>query len=129
DAKIPDVTCRQVEVGSGLFSEKRTFLVLQHNKLRDYKMFIGARDYGAHLDASWYMTCEPSLLKRTLSKYTQGNPHALSQNIDFFSQQDLSAMKTVAEHCFKKALDELCRELEQDPSCLNVQAKGFLSAG
>ena len=74
DAQMPDVWCELSEVSTGMFGEKRDFLVVGHTKLRDYKMFVGARSYGIHLDVSWYMTVEPGLLKRTLSKYTQGNP-------------------------------------------------------
>jgi hypothetical protein len=128
EANMPDVTCDQLEVGSGMFSEKRQFLIVRHNKLRDYRMFINARDFGIHLDVSWYVTIEPSLLKRTVSKYTSGDPNALSQNIDIFSQQDLSAYVTVVKYCVDRALDMLLEELKQDPSGLHrAQSKGFLS--
>ena len=128
EADMPEVTCIQAEVGSGMFSEKRNFLVVRHNKLRDYRLYINARNFGINLDVSWYLTIEPRFLKRTMSKYSSGNPHALSQNIDVFSHQDLGAYVTVVEHVVKRVLDMLLEELKQDPSGLhNAQSKGFLN--
>jgi hypothetical protein len=128
DAQMPDVWCELSEVSTGMFGEKRDFLVVGHTKLRDYKMFVGARSYGIHLDVSWYMTVEPGLLKRTLSKYTQGNPQALSQNVDIFSQQDVSAFTFITERAVKRALDMLYEELQLDPSPLNRGGGGFLNS-
>jgi hypothetical protein len=128
ESNMPGVTCEQVEVSSGMFGEKRQFLIVTHNSLRDYRMFINIRDFGAHLDASWYVTIEPRFLKRTVSKYTAGDPNALSQNIDVFSQQDLSAYVSITSHCVEQALDMLLEDLKQDPSRLHgTQSKGFLS--
>ena len=66
-------------------------------------------------------------MKRALSKYTTGNPQALSMQVDFFSQQDfLSAYTSYAHHCVTDAVRELMKELEQDPTGLNTKSKGFL---
>ena len=126
EAKMPGVFAQEREVSSGLFGEKRPFLVLGHNAFRDYHMYIGARDFGAHLDVSWYLTIEPGPLKRTLSKYTMGNPQALSMQMNFFVQQDLSAFIGVAHHCVTETVQQLMRELDQDPAGLNTRTKGFL---
>jgi hypothetical protein len=75
-SNMPGVTCDQIEATAGMFGEKRQFLVVTHNALRDYRMFINIRSFGVHLDASWYLTCEPRFLKRTVSKYT-GVSHLL----------------------------------------------------
>src|SRR6266705_4231765 len=91
EAHMPGVTTGQQEVSSGLFGAKRKFLVVNHTSLRDYRMYIGARDFGTNLDVPWYVTIQPSALKRAVSKYTTGHPQALSMQVDFFSQQDLSA--------------------------------------
>jgi hypothetical protein len=61
-------------------------------------------------------------------KYTAGDPNALSQNIDIFIQQDLSACVGIVNQCVKRALHMLLEQLEQDPSGLNnTQSKGFLN--
>jgi len=111
----------------GIFGEKRNFLVVGHSKLREYNLFINARDYGTNLDVSWYLTLRPTGLKRTISKYTTGNPQALSMHMNVFSQQDLSAFVSVVHNCVKDAVQALYEELELDPAGLNTQSKGFLN--
>lgn len=126
DSHMPHVGCRQDEVSTGLFSAKRTFLLVGHYELKEYCMYIGARDFGAHLDVGWFLTLAPRGLKRTLSKYIVGNPMALSSQINLFSQQDLRAFTTIAHHCVKRTVDMLCEELDQRPEGLNTASKGFL---
>ena len=127
EANMPGVFLQQRDVSSGLFGAKRNFLVVGHNNLRDYHMYIGARDFGTNLDVSWYLTIEPGPLKRAVSKYTMGNPQALSMQIDFFSQQDLSAFISGAHYCVKETVRELMEELKQDPTHMDTKSKGFLS--
>src|SRR5262249_35672496 len=51
EVNFPGVVCHQAEVSAGGFmAEKRDFLVVSHNALRDYRMYIGARDIGTHLE-------------------------------------------------------------------------------
>jgi len=126
DAHMPGVTTGQQDVSTGLFGSKRKFLVVNHTSLRDYRLYIGARDFGTNLDVSWYLTIQPSALKRAVSKYATGNPQALSMQVDFFSQQDLSAYTSYAHHCVKETVKLLMKELEQDPTGLNTKSKGFL---
>ena len=126
EAHMPGVKTGQQDVSSGLFGAKRRFLVVDHNNLRDYRLYIGARDYGTSLDVSWYLTIQPSALKRAVSKYATGNPQALSMQVDFFSQQDLSAYTSYAHHCVTESVRLLMKELEQDPTGLNTKSKGFL---
>jgi hypothetical protein len=127
DSKMPGVHFEWREVSSGLFGAKRDFIVLTHSSLRDYVMYIAARNFGSNLDISWYLTIQPRFLKRTISKYTTGNPQALSWQIDFFTRQDLDAIVTGAHACVKETYKELMEELKQDPTGLNTRSKGFLS--
>jgi hypothetical protein len=126
EANMPGVIAQQRDVSSGIFGTKRNFLVVGHNNLRDYHLYIGARDFGTNLDVSWYLTVEPHFLKRSISKYTMGNPQALSMQIDFFSQQDLSAYTSYVHYCVTETTKELLDELGQDPTGLNTKSKGFL---
>ena len=126
EANMPGIMAQQQAVSTGMFSTKRDFLVVGHSSLKDYKMYIGARDYGIHLDVAWYLTAEPRFFKRAVSKYTLGNPHALSQQIDFFSQQDLRAFVGVAHHYVTETVETVLDELGQDPTGLNTRSKGFL---
>jgi hypothetical protein len=90
-------------------------------------MFIGARDIGIHLEASWFVTVNPGFLKRAVSKrLAMGNPLALSQNINVFAQQDLRAFVSIAKGCVEQTVKLLLEQLEQDTSGLNTKSKGFL---
>jgi len=126
DANMPNVRTRIDTVSTGIFSQKRDFLLVSNDNLREYILFITARDYGTMLDTAWYVTLNPRGLKRTLSKAMTGNPNAFSQQVDMFMQQDIHAFVTVATGLFKRALDELMEELKLDPSILNKKSRGYL---
>lgn len=126
DAQMPGVTTGQQDINSGLFGQGRRFLCVNYNRLRDYRLYIGARDFGTNLDVSWYLTIQPGGLKRMMSKYMTGNPQALSMQVDFFSQQDLSACVGFAHYCVTTTVKQLMDQLKQDPTGLNTKSKGFL---
>jgi hypothetical protein len=127
DANIPNVSLRREAVSSGLFGEKRDFLIVTHRALREYEMFISAREYGRHLAVSWYLTVNPSFLKRSISKRITGNPNALSQEIPVFAQQDLNAYVGIAGDCAEKACETLMDELKLDTSTIDRKSKGVLN--
>lgn len=127
DANMPGVKTRMDTVSTGLFSQKRDFLLVGNDTSREYVLFINARDYGRSLDASWFVTVHPRGLKRTLSKAMTGNPNVFSQQVDMFTQQDIRAYISVATGLFKKALDDLFEELKLDPSILNTKSRGYLN--
>src|SRR5215211_5229026 len=123
----PGVSIRREAVSSGLFGESRQFLIVTHQKLKEYAMFINARNFGRDLDVSWFMTVNPGFLKRAISKrLTMGDPNALSTNIDVFAQQDLSAYEQAAHHCLQDILKTLMEsELNQDYATIDRKSKGF----
>jgi hypothetical protein len=125
NSNMPGVWCGQSEVSlSGVFSPKRPFLLLYHSGLKAYRMYIGARDFGAHLDVSWFVTFYASPLKNLLGRYA--SPMGLSMEINTFDQQDLGAIITIAHHCVMRVVTLLNEELNQSPT-MNTQSKGFLS--
>jgi hypothetical protein len=128
DARIPGVYTEQKDVSSVFLGDKRKFLVVRHAKYNEYHMFMGARSFGEHLDCGWFLVCEPGLFKRTVSRHATGNPTAFSQKLDFFSIQDIKALKAVSHDAFKRSLEMLHEELKLDPSGLNADTKGFLNA-
>jgi hypothetical protein len=128
DARIPGVYTEQKDVSSVFLGDKRKFLVVRHAKYKEYHMFMGARSFGEHLDCGWFLVCEPGLFKRTVSRHATGNPTAFSQKLDFFSIQDIKALKAVSHDAFKRCLQMLHEELQLDPSGLNADTKGFLNA-
>ena len=132
EAKAPAVKSEIVKVTpswlKGLFGVERTYFMVRNEGLKDYRMYIGARDYGNNLDVQWYLTCEPGFFKKTLSTFlTKGaSDKALSFILDLFQQQDLSAYATVIHHCLLKALEKLMLGLGQDVSKIDRKSKGFL---
>lgn len=109
-------------------SGDRDYLLVTNEGLKDYRMYIGARDYGVYLDVQWYLSCEPGFFSRTLSKaVSQGaSDNAVSFALDLFEQQDLAAYTTVVHRCLLKAVDKLMGTLGQDSSTIDRKSKGFL---
>ena len=98
--------------------------MVSYSTLREYRMFIGARDIGTHLEVSWFLTLNPGFLKRTISKNVAfGNPLALSQNISVFAQQDLAAFVSIASDCVYETVKLLMEELQQDTTGDRAYAK------
>jgi hypothetical protein len=126
DANMPNVSTTIHEVSTAFFGQKRDFLIVTNDSIRDYKLFINARDYGTLLDVSWFLTLEPRAIKRALSKAMTGNPHAFSQQVDIFVQQDIRAFVGTAVGIFRHVLDELFEELKLDSSILNKKSRGYL---
>jgi hypothetical protein len=108
----------------GLFGRKRDFLLVTNEALDDYKMYIGARDYGTNLDVQWFLTCEPGFLKKISAQIDAAA--GLISYLDIFAQQDLRAYATVVHHCLLQAVDSLLDNLGQDKSAINRKSKGFL---
>jgi hypothetical protein len=127
-SKLPaGVTWKRDDVSAGFASTPRQFLIVNFIMLREYTMFLCARDFGNHLDCGWFLLCQPGILKRAFSKSATGNPTALSMGLDVFSQQDLSAWTGVVHHAFMSAIQDLMEDLKQDTSRMNTTSKGFLS--
>lgn len=130
--QAPGINIETVRVGmgvlSGFFGRDREYIMVTNEALKEYKMYIGAREYGNNLDVSWYLTCEPGLFKSTLSKLlTQGaSDKALSFMLNVFGQQDLVAYTTVVHHCLLKSVENIMHGLNQDPSKIERKSRGFL---
>jgi hypothetical protein len=126
-ANTPQVTWSRGDVNTGLMTKGREFFIIKNAGLREYTMYVYARDVGAHLDCGWFLTVEPGFLKKTFSKHMTGNPIALSQSLGVFSQQDLSAWTHIVHRTFLRLVKDLMGDMDQDISGMNTTSKGFLS--
>jgi hypothetical protein len=113
-----------------ILGEKREFLAIEplgSIKLKPYKIFLNARDYGKNLHVSWYLTYRVGFIKALLSLIPGLSwiPKVLS-DLDLFEQQDLIAYVTNAHHCTLKAVEKLMLNLKQDPSKIDRRTRGFL---
>jgi hypothetical protein len=127
EANMPHIKIHRDDCNTGMFSAKRNMYILVHDILREYRMFLGARDYGANLDVGWFLTLNPGGLKSAMSKRIAGNPLAFSMRVDIFTQQDLRAWTTIGHHCVKRAIDAVYQELQKTPVGLDTSSKGFLN--
>jgi hypothetical protein len=131
-SELPGVAWKKVEVQpgmlKGLFGKRRDYLMITSEALKDYRMYFGARDYGKHLDISWFLTVEPGFFKSAFSAMlAHGNINALSFSLDIFDNQDLRAYVTCVHRCcVRQAVEQIGQELQQDTSKFNWQSKGFL---
>lgn len=134
DSQAPSLTMERKSISPGivrgLLGTEREFLVVTdeaRTKLKPYKVFLNARDYGNNLDVSWYMTYRPSLWQSIASLIPFVNVVSESINdLDIFDQQDLRAYVTVAHQSLLKAVDKVMLALHQDPSKIDRKSKGFL---
>jgi hypothetical protein len=129
---LPGVVWEKVDAQpsmlKGWFGNKRAYLMVTNDGLKDYRMYLGARDYGKHLDVSWFLTVEPGFFKSAFSAMlAHGNYQALSFNLDVFKSQDLRAYVTsVHRLCVRRAVEQIAKELGQDTSGFDWKSKGFL---
>jgi len=130
-SRFPDGTSwklEEVKSGGGMFGggTKRELLFIRQKALSDYKMYVGVRDYGAHLDICRFLTCEPGRVKKFIAEKLAGYSEALSQPSDILNEQDLRAWVTVVHHCVVGATGALMKRLDQDPTTINRTSKGAL---
>ena len=130
ESKAPGINIDSVRVRTswlkGLFGNERRYIMVTSESLNDYRMYIGARDYGNNLDVCWYLTCEPGFFKKTLSGLLTGSDKALSSILDLFQQQDLDSYATIVHHCLLKATEKTMLDMGQDFSKVDRKSRGFL---
>ena len=117
----------EVESG-GMFSKaRREFLIVRVDQFSDYRIYVGVRAYGTHLDCCRFVTVEPGFLKRQLSEaITGGEDRLLSTPKNLLVEQDLTAWVTVVHHCVLDAVKALMSKSGQDPAGIRRETKGFL---
>jgi hypothetical protein len=109
----------------GKFIERDYLRVLNEQKpLKDFRIYVGARDYGKDLNVCWYLTCEPGLFSQLLGFTSKG--YGFEWKLKMFAQEDLTAYVTSVHHSILKAVETLMRKLGQDFSKIDRKSKGFL---
>jgi hypothetical protein len=123
DARIPNVKIRQEEVRMGTFAGvRRNFILLApEGSIREFAMWISARDYGTNLEGGWWFTYHAMGFK--IRRY---KPQEAVERLNMFSQQDLTSFLQVAHHCLTDSLDMLYNQLGQEPPSRDRKSRGFL---
>ena len=113
----------------GFFGKRRDYLMVTHEGLKDYRMYVGAREYGKHLDISWFLTVEPGFFKSfyvAMAKDMPGVPMLFQ--LDLFDQQDLRAYVTAVHRlAVKRAVESIAEQLGQDTSKFDSEEQGVLA--
>jgi hypothetical protein len=122
NANIPYVSWQMEKVGD------RDFLVVSHKYLRDYPMYIAARDYGSFLEVNWTLALEPRFFNRTFGKVVPGVQALTNSGLDFYEQQELGAYTTVVHEGVKDAVKTIMDGLNQSFSTVNTRSKSGLAS-
>ena len=120
----------RIERGGGFFTKfvERDYLMVTHDHLRDFRMYIGARDFGSAFYVSWYLTCEPNFFKKTISGLLTKDPQFFSFfMLDIFKQEDLTAYVTAIHHALIDATKEVSESVGFDFTKVDQKSKGFLN--
>ena len=129
---LPGIEWKTIDAQPGMvkgwFGKKREYLMVTSEALKDYRMYLGARDYGKHLDISWFLTVEPGFFKSAFSAMVaHGNINAISFSLDVFDSQDLRAYVTSVHHCCViRAVQDVAKQIGQDTSKFDWKSKGTL---
>ena len=126
ESNIPEISIETVMLTDQYKIREEKYLMISNKKLKDFRMYIGARDYGADLNVSWYLTCEPGFFKSLFSEILKESPYALSFMLNIFEQEELIAYVTKVHHCLLKAVENLMINLGQDFSKVERKSRGFL---
>ena len=131
-SEVPEITAEEVMVRpswlAGLFGRKRPYLMVRNRNLKDYRIYIGAGDFGDTLNVSFYFTCEPSFLKRIIFGLGKGMEahEEIYLGLDLFQQQNLLDYASHVHQCLLKAVEMVIEDLGQDSSGIDKKFKGFL---
>ena len=129
---LPGIEWKTIDAQPGMlkgwFGKRREYLMVTSEALKDYRMYVGAREYGKHLDLSWFLTVEPGFFKSAFSAMVaHGNINAISFSLDVFDSQDLRAYVTAVHHCcVSRAVQDVAKQIGQDPSKFDWKSKGTL---
>lgn len=126
ESKVPEISIEPVIVTDQYKIRQEEYLMVSNKKLKDFRMYVGARDYGLDLNVSWYLTCEPGFFKSLLSEIIEKSPYALSFTLNIFEQEELTAYVTKVHRCLLKAVESLMMNLGQDFSKVERKSRGFL---
>ena len=118
----------EVKAGGWLDKVKRDFLIVKIDQFRDYRTYVGVRDYGSHLHLCRFLTVEPGAFKKMIasSLSSSNDPYALSAPKNILVEQDLSAWATVVHHAVLDATSALMTKQGQDPSKIRRESRGIL---
>lgn len=116
----------EVKSGGIFGGTQREFLVVRLKEFKDYRIYIAAREYGAHLDVCRFVAVQPGVLKRMMSETMNQASTALSGPSNILVAQDLRAWVTVVHHAVLDAVGALLERLGEK-NHLRRESQGALA--
>lgn len=112
---------------SGFFSKtRREFVIVELDQFRDYRHYIGVRDFGVHLDCCRFLTVEPGAFKRMAAQRITGSAEGLSAPKNILVHQDLRAWSSVVHQAVIDSVEDVMTTLGKDPRLVHRGSKGAL---
>ena len=141
------VSEQTITSGSMIGRSKRDYLMVKNSRINGWVMYIGAHDYGKQLFVSWYLIEEPTGLMLFVKIMTAHWAAALiffpvwllgviierlrgkasPAQTDIFDIEEQIAYVTVVRDSVLESAEEICEELDQDFSKVEVKSRGFLN--
>jgi len=122
---------RNIRAGTIITGRVYDFLYVRNSRLKDWRLYLTAYDYGTSLHVAWFLTIERGLLKRLFSTiffWAAGleDPSKIIFRMDIPKQLTLSAYTTTLHRGAQEGARVLMEKLNQDFSKVNTKSKGFL---
>lgn len=103
DAEIPGGCFWDLHSGQ----EESAELVVGIRSFPDFRIYLQASAYGAHLHVSRVVTLQPGWVKRQCASHLYGDPYALSIPKTLARQQELSVWVGVVHRCLLTAVESI----------------------
>ena len=105
-----------------MLGKRRDFLVVRTEQFPEWLVCVGAKDYGRFLNVVWYLTVSPKFLNKMRGV---GAGTILTDELDVFDQQDVSAFAAVTRMATVTATEELAEKRDLDLQRLERQVRGL----
>jgi hypothetical protein len=112
-AEVPGLDLKREAVAPGWFKallgNRREYLIVTSDRLRDLLVCVNAHDYGRNLHVVWYLLAKTraSLVTRFVRLHTDRMQAMVGMDkLDVFQQQELSAFRAVTRAAIEAALED-----------------------
>jgi hypothetical protein len=118
--EIPNITWKEEKSGGW------DCIMVSHNRIKDYHLYITARNYGTFLSVMWALTVEPGFFKKAFINYIPGVANVVFPSLDFYAQQELEMCVAAVHEAVKDAVATVMVDLKQEFSKINTRSKGMV---
>ena len=138
---------QNITMGGAIHKRKRVYLMVKHQRIKGFYMYIGAMDYGKQLFVSWYLVQEPTGLMKFIKMITAHWATALvfsplvffsraveklkreisPIDLDIFDSEELTSYVTTGHHAVLDSVEKIMGDFDQDFTKVDTRSRGFLN--